>query len=120
MKVLHISAITLFVTDMARACAFYQALGFTLKFGGPTAGFTSFYAGSGYLNLARAETAATGWGRAIVYVDDVDAAHKHAVDAGLRPEFEPRDAAWGERYFHIRDPDGHELSLAKPLAGGPY
>ena len=22
---------------------------------------------------------------------------------------------WGERYFHIADPDGHELSFAKPL-----
>ena len=28
----------------------------------------------------------------------------------------PRDAEWGERYFHIADPDGHELSFAKPLA----
>ncbi len=30
---------------------------------------------------------------------------------------EPRDAAWGERYFHLHDPDGHELSFAKPLRG---
>ena len=28
----------------------------------------------------------------------------------------PRDAEWGERYFHILDPDGHELSFARPLA----
>jgi len=27
----------------------------------------------------------------------------------------PDDAPWGERYFHIRDPDGHELSFARPL-----
>ena len=26
------------------------------------------------------------------------------------------DAEWGEHYFHIADPDGHELSFAKPLA----
>jgi uncharacterized glyoxalase superfamily protein PhnB len=25
----------------------------------------------------------------------------------------PTDAPWGERYFHLRDPDGHELSFAK-------
>jgi uncharacterized glyoxalase superfamily protein PhnB len=30
---------------------------------------------------------------------------------------EPADAPWGERYFHVRDPDGHELSFARPLAG---
>ncbi|WP_420715440.1 VOC family protein [Cupriavidus sp. D39] len=35
---------------------------------------------------------------------------------GLRPEAAPRDAEWGERYFHISDPDGHELSFAKLLA----
>jgi uncharacterized glyoxalase superfamily protein PhnB len=27
----------------------------------------------------------------------------------------PTDAPWGERYFHLRDPDGHELSFAKLL-----
>jgi len=25
--------------------------------------------------------------------------------------FRPRDASWGERYFHMPDPDGHELSF---------
>ena len=36
--------------------------------------------------------------------------------AGYVPETEPEDAPWGERFFHIRDPSGHELSFAKPLA----
>jgi len=27
----------------------------------------------------------------------------------------PADAPWGERYFHILDPDGHELSFARRL-----
>jgi uncharacterized glyoxalase superfamily protein PhnB len=27
----------------------------------------------------------------------------------------PRDAEWGERFFHLSDPDGHELSFARPL-----
>ena len=27
----------------------------------------------------------------------------------------PRDAEWGERFFHLIDPDGHELSFARPL-----
>jgi hypothetical protein len=26
------------------------------------------------------------------------------------------NAPWGERCFHIHDPDGHELSFARPLA----
>jgi hypothetical protein len=70
-----ISALTLATHDMARAVAFYQALGFVRKFGGPAASFTSFLAGSGYLNLMSmpAERVWTWWGRAIFYVDDVDA-----------------------------------------------
>jgi catechol 2,3-dioxygenase-like lactoylglutathione lyase family enzyme len=112
-----ISAITLATHDMARAVAFYRALGFALKFGGVDAAFTSFYAGSGFLNLTAmpAERQWSWWGRAIFYVADVDAVHERAVAAGLSPAFAPRDASWGERYFHITDPDGHELSFARPL-----
>ena len=46
-----ISAITLATHDMTRAVLFYQALGFALKSGGRAARFSSFRAGSGYLNL---------------------------------------------------------------------
>jgi len=48
-----ISAITLATHDMARAVAFYEALGFVLKFGGPTASFTSLRVGSGYSTSCR-------------------------------------------------------------------
>ena len=51
----------------------------------------------------------------MVYVQDVDATFARACANGLEPEFAPRDASWGERYFHIVDPDGHELSFARPL-----
>ena len=34
---------------------------------------------------------------------------------GPNPQFAPRDAPWNERYFHLTDPDGHELSFARPL-----
>ncbi len=81
---------------------------------------SSFHAGASFLNLARSDAPETSWGRAIFYVDDVDACYRRATEHGLTPEFAPRDAEWGERYFHIRDPDGHELSFARPLPGGPY
>ena len=112
-----LSAVTLATHDMARSVAFYATLGFALKSGGAEADFTSFHAGSGYLNLTAVRNAErwSGWGRAIFYVDDVDALHARVVAAGLSPAFAPRDAAWGERYFHITDPDGHELSFARLL-----
>ena len=42
-------------------------------------------------------------------------ANRQALAEGLQPHFAPRDAEWGERYFHVSDPDGHELSIARPL-----
>jgi uncharacterized glyoxalase superfamily protein PhnB len=33
-------------------------------------------------------------------------------EKGFHPD-SPKDASWGERYFPIRDPDGHELSFAR-------
>ena len=54
------------------------------------------------------------WERLIFYVTDVDALWNHLRDRGFDPEI-PRDASWGERYFHMPDPDGHEMSFARPL-----
>jgi hypothetical protein len=41
--------------------------------------------------------------------------HASVVAAGYRPDTAPQDAEWGERLFHLTDPDGHELSFAWPL-----
>jgi catechol 2,3-dioxygenase-like lactoylglutathione lyase family enzyme len=113
-----ISAVTLAVSEMARSVAFYRALGFELLAGGDEAGFTTFGVGPGFLNLqvdaAHAPVPAI-WGRVIFHVDDVDAMHARALEAGLTPATAPSDATWGERYFHLRDPDGHELSFARVL-----
>ncbi len=115
-----LSAVTFNTRDMARAVGFYDALGFEQIYGGESADFTSFRAGSGYLNLAQVTDPGPleGWGRAIFYVKDVDAIHARVIEAGFTPEFEPRNAAWGERYFHVRDPDGHELSFARLISAG--
>lgn len=113
-----ISAITLATHDMARAVAFYDNLGFVMKYGGAGSAFTSYAVGGSYLNLVAvpADTPLGWWGRAIFHVDDVDALHARVLGLGLKPEAPPRDAEWGERYFHLTDPDGHELSFARPLA----
>lgn len=112
-----ISAVTLMVADMARSCAFYTSLGFGVRYGGPGERFTSLQVGEQYLNLMLSDerTRHDGWGRVILYVDDVDEAYRAALGAGHVPEAPPRDAEWGERYFHLDDPDGHQLSFARPL-----
>jgi catechol 2,3-dioxygenase-like lactoylglutathione lyase family enzyme len=112
-----ISAVTLATHDMARAVRFYQALGFAMYRGGAGASFSSLHAGAGFLNLVTqpAGRSWSWWGRVIFHVADVDALYRRALSAGLRPEASPCDAPWGERYFHLTDPDGHELSFARLL-----
>jgi catechol 2,3-dioxygenase-like lactoylglutathione lyase family enzyme len=114
-----LSAVTLVTADMAASVAFYDALGFERAHGGPEAAFTSLRIGpTSFLNLQLDPTWAVPervWGRFIVWVDDVDAVHDRARAAGYRPTMAPSDAPWGERYFHVTDPAGHELSIARPL-----
>ena len=111
-----LSAVTLATGDMGRAVAFYAALGFRLLKGGPDAEFSTFAAGRGFLNLIRDRRRRSGfWGRVIFHVEDVDALYARAQRMGLLPPDAPRDAPWGERFFHLTDLDGHELSFARPF-----
>lgn len=114
----RLSAVTLVVRDMARSVAFYDALGFAQLYGGPDEPFTSYGVAGSFLNLQLADDEPDTlpvWGRSIWWVDDVDAMHRRITAAGYATETEPTDAPWGERYFHVRDPDGHELSFSRPL-----
>ena len=74
---------------------------------------SSLKAGEAFVNLsANPGYQHTSWGRVIFRVVDVDGLHGTFMATGLKPE-SPRDAAGGERFFHIHDPDGHELSFVK-------
>jgi catechol 2,3-dioxygenase-like lactoylglutathione lyase family enzyme len=60
------------------------------------------------------------FGRIIFHTDDVDGlyqfmkADKFISEIAIF-ETQPTDAPWGERFFHVRDPDGYQLSFAKPI-----
>jgi len=113
-----ISAVTLATHDMRRAVQFYRLLELPIVHGGEDAAFTSFAAGENFLNLTAQPTDRrwSWWVRLIFYRPEVDALYGRLVAAGVKPDSEPRDAAWGERFFHLTDPDGHELSFAWPLS----
>jgi catechol 2,3-dioxygenase-like lactoylglutathione lyase family enzyme len=115
MRIQQISAVTLAVQDMARAVAFYQLVGLDVLYGGTGATFTSFRLGDTFLNLILSPSyKGQWWGRMIFRVTNVDDLHAGFTAKGLIAE-PPRDGPWGERYFHLQDPDGHELSFAEPL-----
>lgn len=114
-----INAITLFTDDMAASVAFYERIGLECTFGGAASAFSSMRIGSHtFVNLQFEpdwNPASVRWGRFILWVDDVDAIHDVLVAAGYAPSTQPADASWGERYFHVSDPAGHEVSIARPL-----
>ena len=102
---------------MKASVQFYRnVLGMELLNGRERASFTSLRANNSVsviLNLEQGDSVSR-WGRLIFHVADVDEFWTHLKGKGLDPE-SPRDASWGERYFHVLDPDGHELSFARPL-----
>ena len=124
MKVSKISAVTLLVSDMKRSVKFYSKIpNFKVVYGGSDAQFTSFLiddTAKSYLNLKLNETYSTNFGRIIFYTDDVDELFAYMQDDKIISELgkfesKPQDAIWGERFFHMLDPDGYKLSFATPL-----
>ena len=129
-KVYRISAITFKVRDMAKSCSFYSCLpGFKLVYGGANAQFTTFEITPEprmSINLELSDTAGGGsesktdFGRIIFHATDVDDLYRFIENDKTILELAnleggPSDAPWGERFFHIRDPDGYQLSFAQPI-----
>jgi len=47
-----------------------------------------------------------------LYVDDADAVHRRAVEAGATSTMAVEDTFWGDRYGTVRDPFGHAWAIA--------
>ena len=50
-----------------------------------------------------------------LWVHDVDAAYRQAIDAGATSVMQPADMFWGDRYAVVEDPFGHHWAFAKHL-----
>ena len=121
-----INAITLETTDMKKSVSFYEKLGLIQSYS--SINFTTMsvdlVSDNLHVNIQFSEDFKppdhpqkwNGWGRYIFHVQDVDKLYDHVVSQGLLPESEPTDAPWGERYFQILDPMGHEIALAKRIS----
>ena len=124
MKVTKISAVTLLISDMKKSVDFYSKIpNFEIVYGGSDSQFTSFLIDNiamSYLNLKLDKTHSTDFGRIIFYVDDVDKfftymQNDQTISILGKLESKPQDATWGERFFHVLDPDGYRLSFATPI-----
>jgi catechol 2,3-dioxygenase-like lactoylglutathione lyase family enzyme len=137
MKVYKISAVTLIIKNMERSCNFYSQIpGFKLVYGGSgNDTFTSYEIGTDtlkmYLNLellvhnsynhtTNDKRRRKRFGRIIFHTEDVDKLYSYfkrseCISKLILFENEPTNAIWGERYFHIREPDGYQLSFARHI-----
>jgi hypothetical protein len=64
--------------------------------------------------------ASEDFGRIICHTKNVDRLYSYMkqddyISKHIVIENEPTNATWGERFFHIREPNGYQLSFAKPL-----
>jgi uncharacterized glyoxalase superfamily protein PhnB len=48
-----------------------------------------------------------------IWVDDVDAEHRHCLEQGLEVTWPPTDEPWGVREMHVRHPDGHVFRVSQ-------
>ena len=125
MKVTKICAVTLTISDMKKSVDFYSKIpNFKMVYGGPDSQFTSFLiedTAKSFLNLKLNKTHSPNFGRIILYVDDVDEIFTYmendeTISELGKLESKPQDATWGERFFHMLDPDGYKLSFATPIS----
>jgi catechol 2,3-dioxygenase-like lactoylglutathione lyase family enzyme len=71
-------------------------------------------------NLGEKTKGGENFGRIIFHTDNVDKLYSYMeYDEYLSKfiifESKPTNAPWGERFFHIREPNGYQLSFAQPL-----
>jgi catechol 2,3-dioxygenase-like lactoylglutathione lyase family enzyme len=48
-----------------------------------------------------------------IWVDDVDAVHRHCLAQGLEVTWPPTDMPWNVREMHVRHPDGHVFRITQ-------
>ena len=103
---------------MDLAVKFYSNIpGFELVYGNSETPFVTFKIEDQFLNLEYNQNGTCDFGRIIFHVKDVDKAYNHLKQSQFSDRIEtiPTDASWGERFFYIRDPDNHQIAIAKPL-----
>jgi hypothetical protein len=54
-----------------------------------------------------------------VWVDNVDAIHRHCVEQGLDVTWPPTDMPWNVREMHLRHPDGHVFRISQGIPESP-
>ena len=119
---MQIAAVAVSATDMSRAVAFYELLGFAFP---PLESETKHIEAEGAVRLmiddaafltnlhGEAPRPGNTAGFAVLFADpaEVDDAASRVAAAGHTVVTPPYDAPWGQRYATVADPDGYRVDL---------
>ena len=124
----QLNAIGIVVSDMARSIHFYRLLGVDLP-ETPDEGHLDSFLPNGVRFMLDQEkevrsfrpdwTRETGNQLSLAFqcesAGEVDETYARVTEAGFHGEKEPWDAAWGQRYAQLEDPDGVPVDLYAAL-----
>jgi catechol 2,3-dioxygenase-like lactoylglutathione lyase family enzyme len=108
---MNLNQISLPVTDLARAAAFYRSLGFTQIVSSPPLYARFECEGGATFSLHHVESVPSS--EFIVYFEceALDAVYERLKAGGIAFEQPPTDQRWLWREAYLRDPDGNVLCL---------
>ena len=124
----QLNAIGIVVSDMERSIRFYRLLGLDVP-ETPGEGHVDTFLPNGVRFMLDSEEVVRSfrpdWARekgnqlALAFEcgspAEVDELYERVREAGFRPEKEPWDAFWGQRYAQLQDPDGVPVDLYASL-----
>ena len=119
------------VSDIQQSFAWFEKLGWEEhwdwgtppSFGAVTSGACEIFLcedgqggrGRSDLPTTRGADGADGGVWMSIWVDDVDAIHRHCLDRGIEVTAPPTDGPWNVREMHIRHPDGHVFRVGRGI-----
>jgi predicted enzyme related to lactoylglutathione lyase len=119
---MNLSAVRVFVRDLAGAQSFYSRdLGFSLRGGGDEFGYCVFDAGQAQLIVESVPNDAPEEDQILVgrftgvsfAVSDVEATHKELIARGVHFTGAPELQSWGGVLATFSDPEGNQLQIVQ-------
>src|SRR2546421_2748599 len=114
-----LTGLTLHVEDVERSRDFYRRIPGAVLVHHRPGDFALFQLGEGRLGLLSARFLRDEGPRFHIEVSSslagVDELHEQVRANGIEPQGPPTDRSWGERTFHVSDPDGNLIEFDSRL-----
>ncbi len=110
MKLISVSSLLYYVTDIAKTREFYEAIGFQFDDkGDKVVTYVNWF--SIELRESKDVKPSDGSGYAYIKVDSVEELQKRLASKGIKQQGEPTNVGGGVTELQVRDPDGYRLTF---------